>query len=182
MWLLGCNALRPDILLAGPPVRRRGGRLILPELAAHYRLFSPERITRALNTLNLVQAIFAFERAHPSQGRQTDSIPNRALAYDGVVWCVQKPRITPERTRGFRQARRETENGARPAEGRSCWRSSPKAMRKVETAFPCSWRAIEVPHTPNSSTHLRGRPSSRTSIRFRRGVGWIPPRQDGRFS
>ena len=29
-------------------------RLILPELAAHYRIFSPERTTRALNTLNLM--------------------------------------------------------------------------------------------------------------------------------
>ena len=52
--LIFVNLVLIEVVLAGPPARRRGGRLILPELGAHYRLFSPERTTRALNTLNLV--------------------------------------------------------------------------------------------------------------------------------
>ena len=44
--------------------------------------------------------------------------------------------ITLGRTPGFRQPPCETENGARPAEGRSCWRSSLSALWKAGSGFP----------------------------------------------
>ena len=122
----------------GPPA----GRVLSFGLGAGNRLIHPAGTPPRSRGLDLAGATFAFGRAWPSGRRKTDSTQKRELAHDWPVCGVQKPHIALQRTPRFRQPRHEPQNGARPAEGRSCWRSSPSALRKVETAFPCSWCAF----------------------------------------
>ena len=72
-----------------------------------------------------------------------------------------------------------TQNGTPPAGWQSCLGRFPSPLRTTKMAFRPFWHAIEAPHAPSAATQSRRRPSARASTRCRRGVGWLPPRQDG---
>ena len=55
----------------------------------------------------------------------------------------------------------------------------PSPLRTTKMAFRPLWHAIEAHHAPSAVTQSRRRPSARASPRCLRGVGWLPPRQDG---
>lgn len=79
----------------------------------------------------------------------------------------------------FHNVVRGARDGTCPTRWQSCPGRFPSPLRYTKMAFRRLWHAIEMPHAPSSATQSHGWPSARASIKFLRGVGWLPPRHDG---
>ena len=79
----------------------------------------------------------------------------------------------------FHNVVRGAQDGTYPIRWQSCPGRFPSPLGYTKMAFRRLWHAIEVPHAPSSATQSHRRPSARASIKFLRGVGWLPPRHDG---
>ena len=79
----------------------------------------------------------------------------------------------------FHNVVRGAQDGTYPIRWQSCPGRFPSPLGYTKMAFRRLWHAIEMPHAPSSATQSHRRPSARASIKFLRGVGWLPPRHDG---
>ena len=79
----------------------------------------------------------------------------------------------------FHNVVRGAQDGTYPIRWQSCPGRFPSPLGYTKMAFRRLWHAIEMPHAPSSATQSHGWPSARASIKFLRGVGWLPPRHDG---
>ena len=91
----------------------------------------------------------------------------------------RRPRLAQNRYQDSASLAVAPQTGTPPAGWQSCLGRLPSRLRTGKMAFRRLWHVIEVPQALSTATQTHGWLSARASTRLVRGVGWIPPRQDG---